>query len=161
MTKMRKVLTAVVTLSILLTCCAGGGIGNTVSATAQGPAGQSYYTTSFPLITPPTGWVSPAYGATLNLPAGSYIVYAALTEAFKVQNPCLQGLAQGLPLGCGTQLWSPSAPLGQAGAVYDGSLFVTSANPITVNFWVLGLTPADGTPTGTMYAVAVDAPIQQ
>lgn len=181
---MRKVLTAVVTLSILLTCCAGGGIGNTASAGSQGPPGPqgpagpqgpqgmqgppgpispppSYYTTSFPLISPPTGWVSPAYGATLNLPAGSYIVHAALSEAFKVPNPCLQSMGQGLPLGCGTQLWSAAAPGGQAAAVYDGGMMVSSTNPITVNFWVLGLTPADGTPTGTMYAVAVDTPIQQ
>jgi hypothetical protein len=159
---MRKVLTTVVSLGILLTCCAGGGVGNTVSATtgSQSPA-PSYFTTSFPLITPPTGWASPAYGAALSLPAGSYIVSAALTEAFKVQNACLQGLAQGLPLGCGTQLWSAAAPGGQAAAVYDGSLLVTSANPITVNFWVLGLTQAAGTPTGTMYAVAVDTPTQQ
>ena len=58
-------------------------------------------------------------------------------------------------------LCSGAVSLINCGAVYDGSLFVTSANPITATFWVLGLTPADGTPTGTMYAVAVSAPIQQ
>ena len=93
--------------------------------------------------------------------AGSYIVHAALSEAFKVPNPCLQSMGQGIPLGCGTQLWSAAAPGGQAAAVYDGGMMVSSTNIITVNFWVLGLTLADGAPTGTMYAVAVGTPIQQ